>query len=89
MTKIERLNLLFDRIDEEIGIGPSEEIIDESKINIYINNFISEFKKYKVFEMLQTLNESTNKSLLEELEELKWNLENYLRMLERRNLSLR
>ena len=71
MLRLEKLNLLFDRIDEEIGIGPSEEIIDGSKINEYIENFICEFKQYKVFEMLQTLNESTNKSLLEELEELK------------------
>ena len=53
MSRLERLNLLFDRIDEEIGIGPSEEIIDESKINKYIENFIGEFKQYKVFEMLQ------------------------------------
>ena len=71
MSKLKKLNLLFERIDEEIGIGPSEEITDESKVTIYIENFINEFKKYKVYEMLQTLNESTNKSLLEELEELK------------------
>ena len=63
MLRLEKLNLLFDRIDEEI--------IDGSKINEYIENFICEFKQYKVFEMLQTLNERTNKSLLEELEELK------------------
>ena len=71
MSRLKQLNLLFERIDEEIGIGPSEEISDETKIDIYVENFINEFKKYKVFEMLQILNECTNKSLLEELEELK------------------
>jgi hypothetical protein len=70
MTRLEKLNLLFDKIDSEIGIGPSEEIIDESKVNTYIENFITEFKQYKVFDMLCSLNESTNKSLLEELEEI-------------------
>lgn len=70
MTRLEKLKLLFDKIDLEIGIGPSEEIIDETKVDRYIENFISEFKQYKVFDMLQTLNESSNKSLLEELEEL-------------------
>ena len=70
MSRLEKLNLLFDRIDEEIGIGPSEEISDETKIDIYVENFINEFKKYKVFEMLQILNENSSKSLLEELNEI-------------------
>lgn len=70
MTRLEKLNLLFDKIDLEIGIGPSEKIIDETKVDMYIKNFISEFKQYKVFDMLQTLNESSNKSLLEELKEI-------------------
>lgn len=70
MTRLEKLNLLFDKIDLEIGIGPSEKIIDETKVDMYIKNFISEFKRYKVFDMLQTLNESSNKSLLEELNDI-------------------
>ena len=70
MSRLKQLNLLFERIDEEIGIGPSEEISDETKIDIYVENFINEFKKYKVFEMLQILNENSSKSLLEELNEI-------------------
>ncbi len=70
MSRLKQLNLLFERIDEEIGIGPSEEIVDETKIDIYVENFINEFKKYKVFEMLQILNENSSKSLLEELNEI-------------------
>ncbi len=70
MSRLKQLNLLFERIDEEIGIGPSEEITDETKIDIYVENFINEFKKYKVFEMLQILNENSSKSLLEELNEI-------------------
>lgn len=70
MTRLEKLKLLFDKIDLEIGIGPSEEIIDETKVDMYIEKFISEFKQYKVFDMLQTLNESSNKSLLEELNDI-------------------
>ena len=70
MNRLKKLNLLFERIDEEIGIGPSEEIVDESKVDAYIANFINEFKQYKVFELLQTLNENTNKSLLEEINDI-------------------
>lgn len=70
MNRLKKLNLLFEKIDEEIGIGPSEEIVDESKVDTYIANFINEFKQYKVFELLQTLNENANKSLLEEINDI-------------------
>ena len=69
-NRLDKLIQLFDKIDEEIGIGPSEEIIDETKVDVYINNFINKFKQYKVFDMLCSLNENTNKSLLEELNEI-------------------
>lgn len=69
-NRLDKLIQLLDKIDEEIGIGPSEEIIDETKVDVYISNFINEFKRYKVFDMLYSLNENTNKSLLEELNEI-------------------
>ncbi len=69
-NRLDKLIQLFDKIIEEIGIGPSEEIIDETKVDVYINNFINKFKQYKVFDMLCSLNENTNKSLLEELNEI-------------------
>ncbi len=69
-NRLDKLIQLLDKIDEEIGIGPSEEIIDETKVDVYISNFINEFKQYKVFDMLYSLNENTNKSLLEELNEI-------------------
>ena len=69
-NRLDKLIQLLDKIDEEIGIGPSEEIIEETKVDVYINNLINKFKQYKVFDMLCSLNENTNKSLLEELNEI-------------------
>ena len=42
-TRLEELQELFDYIDEGYGYGPSEEIIDEDKVDIYIRNFINNF----------------------------------------------
>ena len=69
MTKLNKLKELFEEIDDNIGIGPSEKIIDENKVDDYINNFINEFKNYKVFEMLSIMNENESKSYLERLNE--------------------
>ena len=70
MSRLEKLKSLFERIDDEIGIGPSEDIIDDNKVDEYIKNFLMEFEEYKVFDMLKSLNENNGKSLLEELNEI-------------------
>ena len=74
MTNKDKLNnfkLILDEIDRDYGFGPSEEIIDESKINEYIENFLEYSKKIKVYDVyLSKLNENESKSLLERLNEL-------------------
>ncbi len=73
-TNAERFNnfkSLLDEIDLDYGFGPNEEIIDESKVEGYISNFIEYSKKIKVYDIyLSKLNENESKSLLERLYEI-------------------
>lgn len=73
-TNKERFNnfkSLLDEIDNDYGFGPNEDIIDESKVDDYILNFIQYAKKIKVYDIyLAKLNENESKSLLERLYEL-------------------
>lgn len=73
-TNKERFNnfkSLLDEIDNDYGFGPNEDIIDESKVDDYILNFIQYAKKIKVYDIyLSKLNENESKSLLERLYEL-------------------
>ena len=69
-TRLKKLQDLFDFIDENYGCGPQEEIIDENKVDEYIENFINDFKDYKIFKRFSVLNEDTNKTILESLNEI-------------------
>lgn len=74
MNNKERLNnfkLLLEEIDNNYGFGPNEDILDEYKVDTYIENFIEYTKKIKVYDLYLTkLNENESKSLLERLNEL-------------------
>jgi hypothetical protein len=62
---------VLDEIDSDYGFGPNEEIIDESKVEEYISNFVEYSKKIKVYDVyLSKLNENESKSLLERLYEI-------------------
>lgn len=75
MTNKDKLNnfkLILDEIDRDYGFGPNEDILEESKINEYIENFLEYSKKIKVHDVyLSKLNENESKSLLERLNELR------------------
>lgn len=69
--KFNNFKLLLDEIDNDYGFGPNEDIIDESKVDEYIINFINYTKKINVYDTYLTiLNENESKSLLERLYEL-------------------
>lgn len=74
MNNKERLNnfkLLLEEIDENYGFGPNEDILDESKVDLYIKNFVEYSKKIKVYDTyMSRLYENECKSLLERLNEL-------------------
>ena len=74
MNNKERLNnfkLLLEEIDENYGFGPNEDIFDESKVDLYIKNFVEYSKKIKVYDTyMSRLYENECKSLLERLNEL-------------------
>ena len=72
MTNEDKLNnfkLILDEIDRDYGFGPNEDILDSSKINEYIENFLEYSKKIKVHDVyLSKLNENGSKSLLERMD---------------------
>lgn len=71
MTRLEKLQNIFEQIDEGIGIGPSEQIIDESKVDEYILNFKNKLEKYKIKEHFEVIYEEYgNKSFMEKLDEI-------------------
>lgn len=69
-TKLEKLQEIFEDIDWEIGIGPSEEIIDEKQIKSYIQNFKEKFKDHdELNELLNIHDEEIGLSFMERLDE--------------------
>lgn len=69
--RLKNFKLLLEEIDIDYGFGPDEDILDESKVDLYIKNFIEYSKKIKVYDLyLNKLNENETKSLLERLNEL-------------------
>lgn len=75
-TRLDKLQEVFDDIDINYGYGPSEAIIDESKVDQYIQNFINKFKQYPdIYEELSVLtqgaiNEGDTKSPIERLKDI-------------------
>lgn len=66
--RLKNFKLLLEEIDTDYGFGPDEDILDESKVDLYIKRFIEYSKKIKVYDLyLNKLNENETKSLLERL----------------------
>lgn len=70
-SRLEKLKEIFEVLDLDHGYGPDDEIIDESKINIYIQNFLNKFNQYPdIISELSVINESYGKSILEALNDV-------------------
>lgn len=70
-SRLEKLKEIFEVLDLDYGYGPDDEIIDESKINIYIQNFLNKFNQYPdIISELSVINESYGKSILEALNDV-------------------
>lgn len=71
MTRFERLQVVFEDIEWDYSFIPNEEIVDESKIDEYIENFVEYSKKKGFYEYFnEPHNKHGGKSYIELLNEI-------------------